>query len=121
MSWDWWRAYVVLLDDAAKHEAKVRADNPNGMDEMPAVYVGVTKRPREARYETLKGSGRTSNKYVRLFGRGLAPQYYAGYKAVREKDAARLERQVASDLRERGLWVVCGEGFFWDRYKDADD
>jgi hypothetical protein len=114
MSWGWWKVYVILLADDAKREPKVRRENPKADPRKPCVYVGVTITSRENRFERLKGSGRSSNKFVRSYGLRLTPEYYLHEKAVRSEDEAeKLEDRVAEQLRAKGFWVLCGKGFPW--------
>ena len=96
--------------------------NPRGgsVPSKPHIYVGITVRRVEARYQAHKAGGQTASGLVRDHGKGLLPELYEKVPRVAtEEEARKLEDWFAAQLEQAGYTVHCGRGFFWDRYRQA--
>jgi predicted GIY-YIG superfamily endonuclease len=80
--------------------------NPRG-DGRAGYYVGMTGLPPEERFARHK-SGIKASRYVRKFGERLVPKLYAHLNPMSYRDAAKMEKQLAIDLRARGYVVFGG-------------
>ena len=99
--------YVVLLTPAAGRWAAVRAANPNRRRGKPCVYVGMTGLTPEERFANHK-RGVKAAAVVQRYGVRLLPELYAHLNPMPFEAAARMEKDLAEDLRREGYTVTGG-------------
>jgi hypothetical protein len=99
--------YVVLLDSAVARFRKVRAENPKRDPKKPCVYVGMTGLTPEKRFANHK-AGIKDAPLVKRFGIRLLPELYAHLNPMPFESAARMEIDLAEDLRREGYTVTGG-------------
>jgi hypothetical protein len=99
--------YVVLLDSAAGGLRKVRAENPKRDPKKPCVYVGMTGLTPEERFANHK-QGIKSASVVKRHGLRLLPELYEHLNPMPFEAAARMEADLAEDLRRAGYTVTGG-------------
>ena len=99
--------YVVLLDAAAGKIRKVRAANPGRDPRKPCVYVGMTGLTPEERFEN-HNAGVKAASVVTRYGLRLLPELYAHLNPMPYEAAARMEVDLAEDLRRAGYTVTGG-------------
>jgi len=99
--------YVVLLNPAAGRLRTVRAANPKRNPKKPCVYVGMTGLTLEARFANHK-AGTKAASLVKRYGKCLLPELYAHLKPMPYEAAARMEADLAEDLRRAGYTVTSG-------------
>ena len=98
--------YVIRLSKGVLKEKKFVKRNPNYNPRKKCVYVGLTGRTPEERFEQHK-NGIRSARYVKKFGKRLLPSLgRRTYKS--HKKALELERELAERLREKGFGVWQG-------------
>jgi hypothetical protein len=99
--------YVVLLDPAAGKIRKVRAGNPNRDPKKPCVYVGMSGLAPEERFANHK-AGIKAASVVKRHGLRLLPELYQHLNPMPYEAAARMEVDLAEDLRRAGYTVTGG-------------
>lgn len=99
--------YVVLLDPAVGRLRSVRADNPNRDPGKPCVYVGMTGLTPAERFANHK-AGTKAASLVNRYGLRLLPELYAHLNPMPFEPAARMEQDLAEDLRGAGYTVTGG-------------
>lgn len=99
--------YVILLDAAVGRLRKVRADNPNRDAKKPCVYVGMTGLTPEERFANHK-AGIKAAAVVKRYGIRLLPELFAHLNPMPYEPAARMEVDLAEDLRREGYTVTGG-------------
>ena len=99
--------YVVLLDSAAGSTRRVRAENPGRNPQKPCVYVGMTGLQPEERFANHK-AGIKAAAVVRRYGIRLLPELYRHLNPMPYEAAARMEIDLAEDLRQEGYAVAGG-------------
>jgi hypothetical protein len=99
--------YVVLLDPAAGRLRAVRAANPRRDPRKPCVYVGMTGLTPEERFANHK-HGIKSASVVKRYGLRLLPELYEHLNPMPYEAAARMEVDLAEDLRRAGNTVTGG-------------
>jgi hypothetical protein len=99
--------YVVLLDPAAGKIRKVRAGNPNRDPKKPCVYVGMSGLAPEERFANHK-AGIKAASVVKRHGLRLLPELYQYLNPMPYEAAARMEMDLAEDLRRAGYTVTGG-------------
>jgi predicted GIY-YIG superfamily endonuclease len=99
--------YVVLLDPAVGRLRKVKKLNPARKAELPCVYVGLTGLDPSERFENHK-AGVKSAWVVKRFGVRLLPELFAHLNPMPFEAAARMEADLAEDLRCAGYTVTGG-------------
>lgn len=99
--------YVVLLDAKAGKDRKVIHCNPKRDKAKPCLYVGMTGLTPEERFANHK-SGIKSARIVKKFGIRLLPELYACFNPMPFEAAARMECDLAEDLRKDGYTVAGG-------------
>lgn len=99
--------YVVLLAPAAGRLRAVRAANPDRRRGIPCVYVGMTGLPPEKRFANHK-RGLKAAALVQRYGVRLMPELYAHLNPMPYAAAARMEKDLADDLRREGYTVTGG-------------
>ncbi len=96
--------YVIELDKAVLKENRFIEDNPNYETGMPCVYVGMSARSPEERFEQHK-AGYKSAKFAKKYGIRLKPRLYLAHNPMTYDDACKMERERARRLRNRGYGV----------------
>ena len=99
--------YVVLLEPAAARLRAVRAANPRRDPKKPCVYVGMTGLDPEERFANHK-QGIKAAPVVKRYGLRLLPELYAHLNPMPFEAAARMEQDLAEDLRRAGYTVTGG-------------
>lgn len=88
------------------HVYVVYLRNPRG-DGKAGYYVGMTGLTPEARFENHK-RGYKSASIVTRCGERLVPTLYAHLNPMTFRDAAKMEKQLAEELRAKGFQVFGG-------------
>lgn len=96
--------YVIRLDDEVLERRRFREANPDYVEGMPCVYVGMTGWDPERRFEAHL-NGYKSSRYVTEFGRELMPRLYEHLNPMTYEDAVQAERRLADELRREGYAV----------------
>ena len=96
--------YVIELDRAVLKEKKFLKANPEFDQKKPCVYVGMTGRTPEERFDQHK-RGYKFNKYAKKYGIRLKPRLYASHNPMTYKDACAMGKEKARRLRNRGYGV----------------
>ena len=99
--------YVVLLDPAAGRLRAVRAANSKRDPRKPCVYVGMTGLTPEDRLTNHK-AGTKAASVVKHYGLRLLPELYKHLNPMPYEAAARMEVDLAEDLRRAGYTVAGG-------------
>jgi predicted GIY-YIG superfamily endonuclease len=99
--------YVVLLEDRVGRLRKVRAENPNRDAKKPSIYVGMTGLNPEERFANHK-AGIKAAYVVKRFGIRLMPELFEHLNPMPFEAAARMELDLAEDLRREGYTVTGG-------------
>ena len=99
--------YVIELDPAVLGERRFRARNPNYVDGMPCVYVGMTGLEVEDRFANHL-AGHKGNRYVRRYGLRLLPALYECFNPMPYEAARQMELDLADELQEKGYAVWQG-------------
>ena len=99
--------YVVLLDPAVGKIRTVRAANPDRKRKQPCVYVGMTGLTPEERFANHK-AGKKAASVVTRYGLRLLPELFAHLNPMPFEAAARMEVDLAEDLRRTGYTVTGG-------------
>jgi hypothetical protein len=99
--------YVVLLDAAAGKIRRVRAENPQRDPGKPCLYVGMSGLTPEERFANHK-QGIKAAGVVKRHGVRLLPELYAHLNPMPYEAAARMERDLAEDLRRAGYTITGG-------------
>jgi predicted GIY-YIG superfamily endonuclease len=99
--------YVVMLDLAAGRLRAVCAANPKRDPKKPSVYVGMTGLTPEKRFANHK-AGTKAASVVKRFGLRLLPELYEHLNPMPFEAAARMEQDLAEDLRRAGYTVTGG-------------
>ena len=97
--------YVIELDPKVAHFQKFRKRNPSYIKGNGCVYIGQSIRKPILRFEQHK-EGYKSNKYARMFGMRLLPNYYEKYNPIpTRKDAEEIEKMLSKNLQNLGIGV----------------
>lgn len=96
--------YVVELSKEVLLEAKFRRNNPQYVDGMPCVYVGMTGLDPDVRFDKHK-AGIQANTYVLKHGLRLLPDLYEGFNPMDYACAQEREVEIGIDLRSAGFGV----------------
>ena len=99
--------YVIELDPEVRTLKRFMAKNPEARPDKPAVYVGMTGRTAEQRFEQHK-SGYKANRFARQFGIRLRKRLYANYQAIPTQAEALLAEQHMVDRRRKRGYAVWG-------------
>ena len=86
---------------------KVRAENPDHNPKKPCVYVGMTGLTTEERFANHK-AGIKSASVIKRYGLRLLPELYRHLNPMPYEAAARMEMDLAEDLRRAGYTVTGG-------------
>lgn len=98
---------MVLLDPAAGRLRAVRAANRKRDPKKPCVYVGMTGLDPEVRFANHKAGIKAASVVKRYLLR-LLPELYAHLNPMPFEAAARMEMDLAEDLRRAGYTVRGG-------------
>ena len=98
--------YVIELDKQVLDKKKFREANPDYVEDSPCVYVGMTSKTPEERFEQHK-SGYKSSRIVKQFGIRLKPRQYQSLNPMSRDETAEMEFEKARRLRKKGwgVWV----------------
>ena len=97
--------YVVLLSQEVLLQKKFKDSNPNYLAGQPCVYVGMTGKDPDMRFDQHM-AGVKSNRWVREYGEGLMMELVDDLKQpMTYEDAKYQEVDVAIRLREQGFGV----------------
>lgn len=96
--------YVIQLKKTVLWNARFRQANPNYRDGKACLYVGMTGRTAEERFEQHL-AGYKASRYVKKYGKRLRPDLYPTTERISYEEACELERQTAENLRARGFGV----------------
>lgn len=96
--------YVIRLDDDVLEVRKFREANPDYVEGMPCVYVGVTSLEPEARFLQHK-EGYKSCRFVKNYGEFLQWELFAHLNPVAAAEGEERERRLAETLRKKGFGV----------------
>lgn len=99
--------YVVRLDPAVGKTRAVRLANPDRDCKKPCVYVGMTGLMPEERFANHK-AGVKDAWVVKRYGVGLMPELYEHLNPMPYEAAAKMEVDLAEDLRQAGYTVTGG-------------
>jgi len=97
--------YVVLLDPKVAKLSAVRLANPDRDPKKPCVYVGMTGLTPEERFTNHKAGIKDASVVKRY---GLLPELYAHLNPMPFDAAAKMEMDLAEDLRRAGYTVTGG-------------
>ena len=106
-SLDHHNVYVVLLDPAVGKLRRVREENPKPDPNKPCVYVGMSGLTPEERFANHK-AGIKAASVVTRFGIRLLPELYEHLNPMPYEAAAKMEVDLAEDLRRAGYTVAGG-------------
>ena len=97
---------MIELDKQVLEKKKFREANPDYVENSPCVYVGMTSKTPEERFEQHK-SGYRSSRIVKQFGIRLKPRQYQSLNPMSRDEAAEMEFEKARRLRKKGwgVWV----------------
>lgn len=96
--------YVIWLDDEVLERRQFRKANPNYVEGMPCVYVGVTSLDPRDRFLQHK-EGYKSCRFVKNYGEFLLWEAFQHLNPVPAKEAEEHERGLAEALRKKGYAV----------------
>ena len=96
--------YVIELHEEVLNDKKFLEKNPNYTPGKPCVYVGMTARSPEERFNQHL-SGYKSARIVKKFGARLRPRQYESHNPMTYEDAMNMEVEKARRLRAKG-WGV---------------
>lgn len=98
--------YVIELAKEVLMLKKFRTKNPEYKEGKPCVYVGMTGKTPEERFEQHK-TGYKSSSIVKRFGQHLRPRQYQKYNPMTYEEASEMEFEKARRLRKKGwgVWV----------------
>jgi predicted GIY-YIG superfamily endonuclease len=99
--------YVVLLAPGAAKHSGILKSNPRRDPAKPCIYVGMTGLDPAERFENHK-KGYKSAWVVEKYGVRLLPEMYECYNPMPFEAAARMEKELAEDLRAQGYTVTGG-------------
>lgn len=97
--------YVIRLKPEVLQKRKFREANPQHDPAKPCVYVGMTARSPEERFEQHKAGIKCGRGFVRDFWVCLMPRQYASYDPMTHEKAKWMEVEKARRLRKRGYAV----------------
>jgi hypothetical protein len=95
---------VIWLDDDVLQNRKFREANPDHVDGMPCVYVGVSSLEPEERFEQHK-RGYKACRFVKNYGEFLLPKLFQKLNPIPSEGAEDRERELAQRLRKKGYAV----------------
>ena len=96
-----YHVYVIELDPKVLTQKRFTEENPQHDPAKPCLYVGMTGKSPELRFEQHL-AGYKSCKYSRRYGRRLIPELYLSHNPMRYDDARAREASLAEELRQQG-------------------
>ena len=96
--------YVIGLNRAVLAKRRFLAENPQYNPNKPCVYVGMTSKTPEERFQCHK-AGIKACKFVLDYGEYLKPRHYRKLNPMTYDEAVAMERELARRLRKRGYAV----------------
>lgn len=99
--------YVALLSARVRRLRKARMLNPAADPKLPCVYVGMTGLDPAERFENHKAGVKAAS-VVTKYGVKLMPELYEHLNPMPFEAAARMEADLADDLRRAGYTVMGG-------------
>ena len=99
-----YHVYVIELDRKVLDEPRFLKANPGYRPGKPCVYVGMTGLDPDLRFDRHK-AGIQANRFVRLYGERLLPEFYEHLNPMPYEAAREMEVELAIELRERGFGV----------------
>lgn len=96
--------YVIELDKSVLGDRRFIAKNPGYVEGKPCVYVGMTGRTPEIRFEQHKRGYKASH-FAKKYGIRLKPRQYRCHNPMTREDAEIMEVEKARRLRNRGYGV----------------
>ncbi len=100
--------YVVLLDEAARpRRRRKNASKTEAEPQKPCVYVGMSGLDPEERFANHK-RGYKASRVVRDHGLRLLPELSEHLNPMPYEAAARMEEDLAADLKAEGYCVFGG-------------
>lgn len=107
-----YRVYVIELSKKIFSERKKFRDaNPQFNGVLECLYVGMSSKTPEERFEQHKGGYRNkkghniSSLFVQQYGRYLRPSLYDHLSQMKKAEALETEKTLALELRRRGYAV----------------
>ena len=99
-----WTVYVIALKKTVLNDPRFREANPHWQDNPPCVYVGLTFRTADERFEQHK-MGIHSARIVRKFGKHVRAKDCKCLRPMSRKTAEKHEAKHAQLFREKGFAV----------------
>lgn len=96
--------YVINLDPKVLNDKRFIEKNPNYVEGRPCVYVGMTGRTPEIRFEQHK-SGYKAAKYAKKYGRYLMRKQFEKHNPMTYIQAQKMEKAKTAELRAKGYGV----------------
>ena len=96
--------YVIELNEAVLKNKKFMKANPGYVVGKPCVYVGMTARTPEERFEQHK-TGYKAAKFAHKYGVRLKPRLFRSHNPMTFAEARWMEVEKARRLRKRGYGV----------------
>jgi len=96
--------YVIALDKAVLQKRKFMKENPNYINGKPCVYVGMTAKTPDERFQQHK-AGYKSGKYVKQFGRYMRRKLFERLNPLTYEEAQNIEKELAHKLKKKGYGV----------------
>ncbi len=107
-----YRVYVIELSKKIFTERKKFRDaNPQFNGVLECLYVGMSSKTPEERFEQHKSGYRNkkghniSSAFVQKYGRYLRPSLYQNIELLTKLEALAMEEKLALDLRRKGYAV----------------
>lgn len=103
--------YVIELDKAFVSTARAKNANPNANPDKPCVYVGMSSKTPEERFDEHISGKRNSkgplfSRIVFRYGIRLCPRLYEKHNPLSTKEEAiEWEQELARRYRNRGYTV----------------
>ena len=96
--------YVIALDLEVMKDKRFREGNPNYVEGKPCVYVGMTGRTPDERFQQHR-DGYKSSRYPRRYGKYLRRKLFEHLNPMTYERACKMEVQLAKQLRQKGYGV----------------
>jgi|TARA_B100000809_G_scaffold198213_1_gene197982 hypothetical protein len=98
--------YVIELDKEVLKKRRFKEANPDYVEGKPCVYVGMTSKSPEDRFNQHK-EGYRASRIVKQFGIRLKPRHYESHNPMNRDEASEMEFEKARRLRKKGwgVWV----------------
>ena len=96
--------YVIELDPEVLTNRRFREANPDHDPGKACLYVGMTAREPEERFEQHR-NGAKACRFARRYGLRLRPRLYRQFNPMTWEQACAREVELARDLRRRGFAV----------------